>query len=410
MPPEVASGLVYTGPQSAPLAGAAAAWQALAADLGATATAMQAAVANLVGVSWTGPTSVTMGGAGEQHVQWLVQAAAQAEETAALAGQAAAVVEAVYAGVVPPPLIAANRAALVTLIGTNFMGCNSGAIAANVAQYQGMWAQDSTALYGFAGDSAAVVGGLVPFTPMEPTVNPAGAADQAVSVSQAAAQSAGNAAQKATSATNQLGSNTSSTAGGASDIMAMAPQFLSSVPQVLQGMAQPLMSGINPLQSLGSFQSLLSPFMSGFGGSGMGGALRRWRRLRSPLSSAMGGAGGGIGWDGRRDGRAVCGDGWRTEARWPVGASDLGGQRPICGRGGQRDVGNIGDYRQQCGGACRCGWRHGRRRCAHGGDEWPRPVGRQRPLLWKSNPGASTAALMKRPGAGGAGNSMNELF
>src|SRR3954447_22630331 len=112
MPPELASGLVYIGPQSLPLGAAAAAWEALAADLGATATAMQAAVANLVGTSWTGPTSVTMGGAGEQHVQWLVQAAAQAQETATLAGQAAAVVEAVYRGVVPPPVIAANRAAL----------------------------------------------------------------------------------------------------------------------------------------------------------------------------------------------------------------------------------------------------------------------------------------------------------
>jgi PPE-repeat protein len=296
MPPEVASGLVYTGPQSAPLAAAAAAWQALAADLGATATAMQSAVANLVGASWTGPTSVTMAGAGEQHVQWLVQAAAQAEETAALAGQAAAIVDAVYTGVVPPPLIAANRAALVALIGSNFMNCNAGAIAANVAQYQGMWAQDSTALYSFAGDSAGVVGGLMPFVPLAPTVNPAGAADQAASVSEAAAQAAGNGAQKATSVTNQLGNNTSSTAGGATDIMSMAPQFLSSVPQVLQGMAQPLMSGMSsPVQGLSGFQSLLSPFMSGLGGSGMGGAPGLAAAGSPALSAAVGGAGGGLG-------------------------------------------------------------------------------------------------------------------
>ena len=296
MPPEVASGLVYTGPQAAPLAAAATAWQALAADLGATATAMQTAVANLVGGggTWAGPSSVSMGAAGEQHVQWLVQTAAQAEETAAMAGQAAMIVEAVYTGVAPPPLIAANRAALVTLIGTNFMGCNAGPIAANQAQYQGMWAQDSTALYSFAGDSAATVGGLMPFIPIPPTVNPAGAADQAVSVSQAAAQAAGNAGEKAASATNQLGGNTSSTAGGASDIMSMAPQFLSSVPQVLQGMAQPLMSGMNPMQSLSGFQSLLSPFMSGLGGSGMGGAPAL-ASATSPLSSGLGGAGGGLG-------------------------------------------------------------------------------------------------------------------
>lgn len=292
MPPEVASGLVYTGPQSAPLAAAGAAWQALAADLGATATAMQTAVANLGG-TWTGPSSVAMAGAGEQHVQWLVQAAAQAEETAAMAGQAAMIVEAVYTGVAPPPLIAANRAALVALIGSNFMNCNAGFISANQAQYQGMWSQDSTALYSFAGDSAATVGGLVPFMPIAPTVNPAGAADQAMSVSEAAGQAAGNAGQKAASATNQLGSNT---AGGGSDIMSMAPQFLSSVPQVLQGMAQPLMSGMgSPMQSLSGFQSLLSPFMSGLGGAGgMGGAPALTSAV-SPLSSALGGAGGGMG-------------------------------------------------------------------------------------------------------------------
>lgn len=292
MPPEVSSGLVYTGPQSGPLAAAAAAWQALAADLQATATAMQTAVANLVGATWTGPTSVSMGGAGEQHVQWLIQSAALAEETATLAGQAATIVEAVYTGVVPPPLIAANRAALVALLGSNFMNCNSGAIAANIAQYQGMWAQDSTALYGYAGDSAATAGGLVPFIPLAPTVNPAGAADQAMAVSQSAAQAAGNAGQKAASATNQLTGNTSSTAGGGMDIMTMAPEFLSSVPQVLQGMASPLTSA-NPMSSMGSFTSLLSPFMSGLGGSGLGGTSAL-AATTSPLSSALGGAGGGL--------------------------------------------------------------------------------------------------------------------
>jgi len=72
-------------PQSAPLAAAATSWQgALAAYLGATATAMQTAVANPGRSSWTGPTSAMMGGSGEQHVHCLCKAAAQAEESAAL--------------------------------------------------------------------------------------------------------------------------------------------------------------------------------------------------------------------------------------------------------------------------------------------------------------------------------------
>ena len=44
---------------------------------------------------------------------------------------------------VPPPLIAANRAELTALVANNFLGQNTGAIAQNEAEYLDMWIQDA---------------------------------------------------------------------------------------------------------------------------------------------------------------------------------------------------------------------------------------------------------------------------
>jgi PPE-repeat protein len=69
------------------------------------------------------------------------------------------------------------------LIATNVLGQNTAAIAATEVHYAEMWAQDATAMYGYAG-SAAVASTLTPFIPPPPTTNPAGGTQQA-----AAAQS-----------------------------------------------------------------------------------------------------------------------------------------------------------------------------------------------------------------------------
>ena len=52
-------------------------------------------------------------------------------------------------------MIAANRTQLASLVATNIFGQNTPAIAANEAQYGEMWAQDATAMYGYAANSAA---------------------------------------------------------------------------------------------------------------------------------------------------------------------------------------------------------------------------------------------------------------
>jgi PPE-repeat protein len=79
---------------------------------------------------------------------------------------------------VPPPLIAANRAQLMSLIATNVFGQNSPAIAAAEADYEQMWAQDAAAMYGYA-TAASDASRLAPFTeaPMPVSQSPGAAVD-----------------------------------------------------------------------------------------------------------------------------------------------------------------------------------------------------------------------------------------
>jgi PPE-repeat protein len=207
LPPEISSGRMYAGPGAGPMLAAATAWDGLAAELGWTASSYGSVVSGLVGAPWMGPASVSMAAAAAPYVSWLSSTAAQAEETASQARAAAAAYEAAFAMTVPPPMIAANRVLLMTLIATNFFGQNTPAIMATEAQYAEMWAQDAAAMYGYAGASAAA--SAVPqFAPPAPSTDAAGLAEQAEAVGRAAVTPAGTAAAQtpgqAASTTPQL--------------------------------------------------------------------------------------------------------------------------------------------------------------------------------------------------------------
>src|SRR6185437_15212149 len=143
IPPEINSALMYSGAGSGPLLEAATAWDELAADLEATATQYQTAVTNLTTETWLGPSSAHMASAAEPYIAWLQATATEAAQTGAQAKAAAAAYQTAYASMVPPPLIAANRAELATLVSNNFLGQNTGAIAQNEAEYLDMWIQDA---------------------------------------------------------------------------------------------------------------------------------------------------------------------------------------------------------------------------------------------------------------------------
>ncbi len=133
-----------------------------------------------------------MSAAAASYAAWLRATAAQAEETGAQAKSAAAAYQAAFTATVPPPMVAANRSLLSTLIATNLFGRNTQAIAANEAQYGEMWAQDVAAMYGYAASSASATQ-LTPFNPPQQNTNPGGSANQAAAVGQATGSAAGNA-------------------------------------------------------------------------------------------------------------------------------------------------------------------------------------------------------------------------
>jgi PPE-repeat protein len=215
LPPEINSGRMYSGPGSAPMMAAASAWNGVAAELGSAATSYASVVSTLASDEWLGPASVSMAAAVAPHVAWMSTAAAQAETTAAQAEMAAGAYEAAFAATVSPAVVAANRAQLMALIATNFLGQNTPAIAATEALYMEMWAQDAAAMYGYAGASAAATE-LTAFSQPPQTTNPTGLAAQFATVAQAAGTPTGTVQSIVSSVQSAVSSAASGTASSSS--------------------------------------------------------------------------------------------------------------------------------------------------------------------------------------------------
>jgi PPE-repeat protein len=181
LPPEINSGLMYAGPGSGPMMGAAMAWDGLAADLYSTAASCQSVISGLTDGPWQGPSAVRMAAAAAPYVTWMNTTAAQAEWAASQAKLAAGAFETAHAITVPPAVVAANRALLMSLIATNFFGQNTPAIAATEMHYAEMWAQDALAMDGYAA-TAAQAAALPPFSP--PPLTTAGPGAQIAAVAQ----------------------------------------------------------------------------------------------------------------------------------------------------------------------------------------------------------------------------------
>lgn len=76
-------------------------------------------------------------------------------------------------------------------------------------------------------------------------------------------------------------------------MLTMGPQFMSMIPQALQGFSQPATA---PLQSMGQFQSLLSPLMGALNNPALTSAVNASGVTAAPTGaiSALGGGGGGL--------------------------------------------------------------------------------------------------------------------
>jgi PPE-repeat protein len=246
---------MYSGPGSGPMLTAAAAWDKLAAEIHSSATSYGSVVSGLASGGWQGPASNSMATAAAPYAAWMNTTAAQAEQTAAQAQAAATAYESAYAMTVPPPVIAANRAQLASLVSTNVLGQNTPAIATTEAQYGEMWAQDAAAMYGYAGSSASA-SNLTPFTAPQQTTNAGGLAGQAAAVAQATGTSAGTGTSATTNASTTLSGLTSLLGGTTSSTGSTGSSGLASV---LNG------SGTSGVASLlnGSDNSALGTFLNG---------------------------------------------------------------------------------------------------------------------------------------------------
>lgn len=185
LPPEVNSGRMYAGPGSGPLLTAAAAWDRLAAELATAAGSCEAVIAEM-GIDWHGPAATTMRTSASSYLAWMQHVSVVSEQTAGQARAAAAAYESAFAKTVAPPIIAANRSQLTTLVAANIFGQNTPAIAATEAAYGAMWAQDVAAMYGYLSESSGVAT-LTRFEAPPTTTNPAAAGNQAAAVGSAAA-------------------------------------------------------------------------------------------------------------------------------------------------------------------------------------------------------------------------------
>ncbi len=232
-PPEVNSAKMYTGSGSASMLSAATAWNGLASELRSQAANYSSIISNLIGQGWQGQASTAMAAAATPYAAWMNTTATQAEQTAGQARAAAAAYEAAYGMTVPPPVIAANRTQLASLVATNVLGQNGPAIAATEAHYGQMWAQDAAAMYGYAAQSSAAT--KVPsFTTAPQTTAPGALAGQAAATS----QSAGTSTQ------------------------ATLSQLTSAIPNALQSMTSPATS-TSSTSALSELAGLLSGGSSG---------------------------------------------------------------------------------------------------------------------------------------------------
>lgn len=264
LPPEINSARLYSGPGSTALVTAASAWNSLAAELNAAALGYENVVTQLTSEEWLGPASASAAAAAQPYVEWVSTTAAQAEQAATQASAAAAAYEAAFAAIVPPPLIAANRAELAQAVQTNVLGQNTGIIAQLEAQYGEFWAQDAATMYSYAGNSASA-STVTPFTAAPTVASPTAASTQAAATTAAAGTSVSSIQNQINSAISQITAQLTALASPYYTPLqqewwyfASGTGPLSSVWQILFG------SPTFPGTSLSAFMSAISPYAGVF--------------------------------------------------------------------------------------------------------------------------------------------------
>jgi len=278
LPPEINSARMYAGAGPSPLFLAATAWDGLAADLSASASSFDSVISALVGGPWSGPASEAMAGAAVPYVSWLSGSAAQAEGAAAQARAAATAFEAAQTATVHPAAVAANRAQLMMLVATNFLGQNTPAIAATEFQYVEMWAQDVAAMVGYHAGAMSVASSLTPFA--VPPISLAGLASQVGAEIASAASAVGDAAPTLAATVQSLvsGAPLQSLTSVAQIATLPVSMLMSPIMSLAQGanagtagLANAAAAGADVPKFVGNTAPAMKPL--GGGGAGLGSAM-----------------------------------------------------------------------------------------------------------------------------------------
>jgi PPE-repeat protein len=168
LPPEINSARIESGPGAAPLMEAATAWSMLAAGI-ESALSQHVTVTSATAAVWLGPGASAFSAASASFETWMTATAMQALQSATAATMAAAAYETTRAAMVPLVAVLENRAQLMALVATNFLGQNTPAIMATEAIYMEMWAQDIAAMVSYQTESAAATAQLTPAQPAPQT-------------------------------------------------------------------------------------------------------------------------------------------------------------------------------------------------------------------------------------------------
>ncbi|WAC94362.1 PPE family protein [Mycobacterium sp. Aquia_213] len=273
LPPEVNSARLYSGAGSTSLITAASAWNSLAAELNSAALGYESVISQLSSEEWLGPASAAAVQALTPYVTWVKTTASQAEQAAQQLSSASAAFETAFASVVPPPLIAQNRALLTQARQTNVLGQNTSVIAQLESQYGQFWAQDASTMYNYAAQSSSATK-VTPFQDAPEVTTADAQAKQGAATSAASATGAGNAAKTTADAITQTPNTLQAAAAPAAAAATTTDPFtqawfLLTGQTILPSSFATFVNGLSPFVGFAYNTEGLPYFSVGMGNSGV---------------------------------------------------------------------------------------------------------------------------------------------